>query len=78
MATSDANVKLQEISQELAAMAKDLDILIFIFCHLNKPNKGCTPWDRGGRITTDFFAGSSAMERSCHYIWGLEGNNCLL
>ncbi|UIW11045.1 putative SF4 helicase domain-containing protein [Vibrio virus VPMCC5] len=74
MATSDANVKLQEISQELAAMAKDLDILIFIFCHLNKPNKGCTPWDRGGRITTDFFAGSSAMERSCNYMWGLEGN----
>ena len=30
----DANSKLQEIAQELAAMAMDYKIVIFIFCHL--------------------------------------------
>jgi twinkle protein len=72
MKSSDINTHLQGVSQELAAMAKDLDIVIFIFCHLNKPNG--TPWDRGGKITTDYFAGSSAMARSCNYAIGLEGN----
>lgn len=71
---TETDTHLKTISQELAAMAKDLDIVIFIFCHLNKPPKGSTPWDRGGKITTDFFAGSSAMARSCNYAIGLEGN----
>jgi twinkle protein len=72
--TSEINEKLQGVAQELASMAKDLDIVIFIFCHLNKPSKGSTPWDRGGKITTDYFAGSSAMARSCNYALGLEGD----
>lgn len=33
----DANSKLQEIAQELAAMAMDHQIVIFIFCHLKAP-----------------------------------------
>lgn len=74
MSSSEVNETLQGVAQELAAMAKDLDIVIFIFCHLNKPPKGSTPWDRGGKITTDFFAGSSAMARSCNYALGLQGN----
>lgn len=37
MSSSDANSKLGEIAQDLAAMAKDLDIVIFIFCHLKAP-----------------------------------------
>lgn len=74
MSSTERNDKLMGIAEELAAMAKDLDIVIFIFCHLNKPSKGMTPWDRGGKITTDFFAGSSAMARSCNYAYGFEGN----
>lgn len=74
MATSEINTHLQGVSQEISTLAKDLDMMIFIFCHLNKPSKGSTPWDRGGKITTDYFAGSSAMARSCHYALGLEGN----
>lgn len=73
LSSSEINTTLQGIAQELAAIAKDLDIVIFIFCHLNKPNGG-TPWDRGGSITTDYFAGSSAMARSCNYAIGMEGN----
>lgn len=74
MSSAEINTTLQGIAQELAAMAKDLDVAIFIFCHLNKPPKGTVPHDRGGKITTDQFAGSSAMGRSCNYMFGLEGN----
>jgi len=73
MNAADANTKLQEIAQELAAMAKDLDVAIFIFCHLRNPDTGL-PHDRGGHVLTSQFAGSRAMGRSCNYMFGLEGN----
>lgn len=73
MNAADANAKLQEIAQELAAMAKDLDIVIFIFCHLRNPDAG-VPHDRGGAVLTSQFAGSRAMGRSCNYMFGIEGN----
>lgn len=73
MSAADANVKLQEIAQELAAMALDLDVVIFIFCHLRNPDAGA-PHDRGGEVLTSQFAGSRAMERSCNYMFGLQGN----
>ena len=38
MTSADANVKLQEIAQELAALAMDLNVVIFIFCHLKAPD----------------------------------------
>lgn len=74
MSSSERNDKLMGIGQELSALALDLDIHIFIFAHLNKPAAGAVPWDRGGRITTNYFAGSSGMARSCNYAIGLEGN----
>lgn len=73
MDSATANTKLQEIAQELAAMAKDLDVVIFIFCHLRNPDYGA-PHDRGGKVLTSQFAGSRAMGRSCNYMFGLEGN----
>lgn len=33
----DANTELQKIAQDLAAMALDLGIVVFIFCHLKAP-----------------------------------------
>lgn len=33
----EANTKLQEVAQELAAMAMDHQIVIFLFCHLKAP-----------------------------------------
>ena len=71
--SGDANTKLQEIAQELAAMAKDLDIVIFIFCHLKAPDYG-DPHERGGKVLSHQFAGSRAMMRSCNLMLGLEGN----
>ena len=73
MAAADANTKLQEIAQELSAMALDLDIVIFIFCHLRNPDAG-VPHERGGEVLSSQFAGSRAMARSCNLMLGLEGN----
>tara|TARA_Y100001973_G_scaffold106665_1_gene186319 strand:- start:38268 stop:39920 length:1653 start_codon:yes stop_codon:yes gene_type:complete len=73
MNAADANVKLQEIAQELATIAKDLDIVIFIFCHLKAPENGA-PHERGGRVYSSQFAGSRAMMRSCNLMIGIEGN----
>lgn len=68
-----ANVKLQEIAQELSAMALDLNVVIFIFCHLRNPDSG-PPHERGGEVLSSQFAGSRAMARSCNLMLGLEGN----
>lgn len=73
MNAADANTKLQEIAQELSAMALDLNVVIFIFCHLRNPDSGL-PHDRGGAVLTSQFAGSRAMGRSCNYMFGIEGN----
>lgn len=73
VASGEANTVLQEIAQELAAMAKDLNIIIFIFCHLKAPEGGAAH-ERGGKVLSHQFAGSRAMMRSCNYMFGLEGN----
>lgn len=70
---ADANTKLQEIAQELSAMALDLDVVIFIFCHLRNPDSGL-PHERGGEVLSSQFAGSRAMARSCNLMLGIEGN----
>ena len=73
MSPSDANTALTQISSELAAMALDLDLAIFIFCHLKAPSQA-TPHEMGGKIYSNQFAGSRSMMRSCNYMIGLEGN----
>lgn len=37
MPAGDANAELQKIAQDLAALALDLNIVVFIFCHLKEP-----------------------------------------
>lgn len=69
----DANTELQTISQEIAAMSKDLDIATFLFCHLRNPSSG-PEHNRGGKVLSGQFAGSRAMARSCNYMLGMEGN----
>lgn len=73
MDAASANTKLQEIAQELAAMALDLNVVIFIFCHLRNPDTG-PPHERGGEVLSSQFAGSRAMARSCNLMLGLQGN----
>ena len=74
MSNSDVDAHLKGVAMEAAAIAMDLDIAIFFFCHLNKPVKGALAWNRGGIINTEYFAGSSAMARSCNYALGIQGN----
>lgn len=71
--SGQANTILQDIAQDLAAMAKDLNIVIFIFCHLKAPDSG-PPHERGGQVQSYQFSGSRAMMRSCNYMIGIEGN----
>ena len=38
MESATANVKLQEIAQDAASLALDLNVAMFVFCHLKSPN----------------------------------------
>jgi twinkle protein len=71
--SSDANTVLQGVAQDLASMALDLNLIIWLFCHLKSPESG-PPHERGGNVFSNQFAGSRAMMRSCHMMVGLEGN----
>ena len=93
MESAAANVKLQEIAQELAAMALDLNLVVFIFVHLKAPEGniskdarlkmyengkyiglGNCPHELGGDVSSNQFAGSRSMMRSCNYMLALKGN----
>src|SRR5690606_24007973 len=43
---AEANTVLQTIAQGLSTLAKDLDIAVFIFCHLKAPDAG-PPHEKG-------------------------------
>ena len=72
MDSGDINSFLQGLAAETAALAKDLDIIIHMFCHLNTPSG--LPHERGGEVFSNQFAGSRGMMRSCNYMIGMEGN----
>ena len=70
---SDVDAMLRGIAQEMALLARDLDISIMIFCHCKAPVAGRSH-ERGGKVLSSQFTGSRAMARSCNYMIGLEGN----
>jgi len=63
MESADANVKLQEIAQEAAALALDLNIVIFLFCHLKEPNGGITDDKRQKYYEQGKFTGFTCTHR---------------
>jgi len=73
ISSGEANDVLIEIASELASMAKNLNFTGHVFCHLNKPSSGASH-ERGGKVDSVQFAGSRAMARFCHGMFGLEGN----
>jgi len=73
ISSGEANTQLQGIAQELAVLALDHGLIIWIFCHLKSPDYGVSH-ERGGRVLSYQFAGSRAMMRSCNMMIGLEGN----
>lgn len=68
-----ANTELQSIAQEISSLAMDLQIAVFLFCHLKSPDSG-PPHERGGKVLSHQFAGSRAMMRSSNIMIGLEAN----
>lgn len=73
VSSGETNTLLQDVAQQLAAIAKDLELLVFIFCHLKAPDSG-PAHERGGKVLSHQFSGSRAMMRSCNMMLGLEGN----
>ena len=73
MPASDANTMLGAIAQDAAMLAKDQNISIWFFAHLNAPKVG-EPHERGGTVYSHQFSGSRSMMRSTQYMLGLEGN----
>lgn len=73
LSASEANTHLQEIAQGLSVLAKDLGLMIFMFCHLKAPESG-PDHEHGGKVYSSQFSGSRAMMRSCNAMFGLEGN----
>lgn len=90
---SEANTLLGAFSQELAAMAADMNFTAFIFCHLKAAegqiaedkrqqyyskgqylDLGNCSHEMGGSVYSAQFAGSRAMQRSCHLMLALLGN----
>ncbi len=63
---ADANTMLQEIAQELAAIALDLEIVIFIFCHL-KANEGNISQEAREKKYND---GKTINIGNCPHEWG--------
>ena len=71
--SSEANVLLQSVSQELSIIAKDNSVVFFIFCHLNAPKTG-DDHQNGGKVHSTQFTASRSMMRSCNLMIGMQGN----
>lgn len=73
VSAGETDTQLKEIAQELAAIAMDHKLVMFISCHLKAPQSGDSH-ERGGKVFSSMFAGSRGMMRSCNTMLGIEGN----
>lgn len=71
--SGQANTILQGLARSASALALDLGVVMFLFCHLKAPESG-TPHERGGTIHSNQFAGSRGMMQACNLMIGLQGN----
>lgn len=69
-AEEDERKALEKIMAELAAIAKELGIIIHLVSHLATPEG--KPHEEGGRVMIRHFKGSRAIGFWCHYMFGLE------
>lgn len=70
---SEINTEVGRIAMELAGLADELDLQIFIFSHLNTPSSGPSH-EEGGQVREFQFTGSRALMRWCQVILGFERN----
>lgn len=73
LSPSETDTELRRISNELAAMSKDLGFFYYCFCHLKAPESGA-PHEEGGRVHSNQFRGSRAMMEKTYYMLGIERN----
>lgn len=69
-AEDDERKALEQIMAEMAALAKELGVIIHLVSHLATPEG--KPHEEGGRVMIRHFKGSRAIGFWCHYMFGLE------
>lgn len=70
---SEINTEISKIASELAGLCDELNIVCFVFSHLNPPSGG-KPHEEGGEVKEVQFTGSRALMRWCQVILGFERN----
>jgi twinkle protein len=73
LSPSEQNTEIARIATELAGMADELGIRIFVFSHLNPPG-GKLSHEEGAEVKEHQFTGSRALQRWCQLIIGFERN----
>jgi twinkle protein len=73
LSPSEQNTEIARIATELAGLADELNIRIFVFSHLNPP-KGKLSHEEGAEVKEHQFTGSRALQRWCQLILGFERN----
>lgn len=69
----DERRNLDGLMEEVASLAKELDIWILLVSHLNPPKKGASH-EAGGIVEQSQFTGSRAIMRWCSFMLGIERN----
>jgi twinkle protein len=73
LSTTEINTEVGRIAMQLAGLADELALQIFIFSHLNTPSSGASH-EEGGQVREHQFTGSRALMRWCQVILGFERN----
>lgn len=73
LSPSEQNTEIARISTEIAGLADELNIRIFIFSHLNPPG-GKLSHEEGAEVKEHQFTGSRALQRWSQVILGFERN----
>lgn len=73
LSPSEQNTEIARISTEIAGMADELNVRIFIFSHLNPPG-GKLSHEEGAEVREHQFTGSRALQRWSQVILGFERN----
>lgn len=69
----DERRHLDALMEEIASLAKELNIWILLVSHLNPPKKGASH-EAGGRVEQSQFTGSRAIMRWSQFMLGIERN----
>jgi len=73
ISASDTDTYLRKFSNEMQALAQELDFFYYIFVHLKEPQTGPTH-EEGGKVKSAQFRGSRAMAEKTKFLLGIERN----